>query len=231
MGQQLADLSAQRDQEPPDGPVFVDETGRRSRRYRRIGVIVGLACAAYAVVIVATLLSGNSSAPWLPVQGSKPESDKPAGKVDTSQLPTDPASPSTTPGATPGPSASGTNAVEPEPGESSTAGATPSGDASGKPDPGTSTGGGKPDPTGKPTKPDPDPTGKPTTTPDPDPTKTSDPPVDPPTESPDPGTVSGGGGEGGGPGPVAGGQATATYASSSYHAPEGSASAPEVVQP
>ncbi|MFE1844063.1 hypothetical protein [Streptomyces sp. NPDC059515] len=71
--------------EPSEGPVFVDESGRRGRRYRRIGLAVGLACAGYAVVIVATLLSGNSDAPWLPVPGQ--EADAPAGQVDTSPQP------------------------------------------------------------------------------------------------------------------------------------------------
>ena len=45
-----------------DAPVFVDETGRRGRTFRRIGITVGLACAAYAVVIVGTLLSGYEDA-------------------------------------------------------------------------------------------------------------------------------------------------------------------------
>ncbi|MEU6541705.1 hypothetical protein [Streptomyces sp. NPDC046859] len=70
--------------EGSDGPVFVDETGRRSRRFRRLGMAVALACAVYAVVIVATLLSGNSDAPWVPVEGPR---EKPAGQVDTSPLP------------------------------------------------------------------------------------------------------------------------------------------------
>ncbi|MFJ4952162.1 hypothetical protein [Streptomyces sp. NPDC088760] len=74
-----------------DGPVFVDESGRRSRRFRRLGQAVAVACAGYAAVIVATLLSGNSAAPWLPVPGQ--HEDKPASKVDTSPLP----SASTTP--------------------------------------------------------------------------------------------------------------------------------------
>ncbi|MGW0841348.1 hypothetical protein ACWD26_14490 [Streptomyces sp. NPDC002787] len=64
-----------------DGPVFVDESGRRRNLYRRLGIAVGTACAAYAVVIVGTLVSGNSDAPWLPVPMQK--DDKPAGKVDT----------------------------------------------------------------------------------------------------------------------------------------------------
>ncbi|UUU22551.1 hypothetical protein [Streptomyces sp. DSM 40750] len=68
-----------------DGPVFVDESGRRRNLYRRLGIAVGTACAAYAVVIVGTLVSGNSDAPWLPVPMQK--HDKPAGKVDTPPLP------------------------------------------------------------------------------------------------------------------------------------------------
>ncbi|WP_258544083.1 hypothetical protein [Streptomyces ipomoeae] len=68
-----------------DGPVFVDESGRRRNRYRRLGIAVGTACAAYAAVIAGTLLSGNSDAPWLPVPMQK--NDKPASEVDTSPLP------------------------------------------------------------------------------------------------------------------------------------------------
>ncbi|MFM9707972.1 translation initiation factor IF-2 [Streptomyces galilaeus] len=83
-----------------DAPVFVDETGRRGRTFRRIGITVGLACAAYAVVIVGTLLSGNAGAPWLPVPGQK--GDEPAGRVDTSGEPSSSVTP-TPPGfAAPG---------------------------------------------------------------------------------------------------------------------------------
>ncbi len=64
--------------EGSDGPVFVDASGRRSRLYRRLGIAVGVACAVYAVVIVSTLLSGNSNAPWLPVDGQ--QEGKPAGQ-------------------------------------------------------------------------------------------------------------------------------------------------------
>ncbi|SUO94462.1 Uncharacterised protein [Streptomyces griseus] len=75
--------------EPADGPVFVDESGRRGRHLRRLGLACGLAFAGYAVVVVATLFSGNSSAPWLPLPG--PEADRPAGGVDTPGLPEEPA--------------------------------------------------------------------------------------------------------------------------------------------
>ncbi|MFI1437610.1 hypothetical protein [Streptomyces fructofermentans] len=186
VGQQLEDWLVQQAkgapsaQEPSDGPVFVDETGRRSRRYRRIGMAVGLACAVYAVVILATLLSGNSSAPWLPVPGQ--DENKPAGKVDTPSLPADSVDPSGT--------------VSPSPGESPSAGGEITGtpEASGSADPSASVSGtGKtsdPKPSQTSTKPgsnpkpsnDPEPTDSEPATPDPDPTETatvdpSDPPA------------------------------------------------------
>ncbi|MFF0017922.1 hypothetical protein [Streptomyces sp. NPDC005374] len=106
--------------EGSDGPVFVDESGRRSRRFRRIGFAVGIACAVYALVIVVTLLSGNSNAPWVPMTG--PKDDAPAGKVDTSPAPAESAKPSVPvgvllPGVTPSVGAG----VTPAPGVSGTA--------------------------------------------------------------------------------------------------------------
>ncbi|MER6167485.1 hypothetical protein [Streptomyces violaceorubidus] len=89
--------------EASDGPVFVDASGRRSRLYRRLGILVGVACAVYAVVIVSTLLSGNSDAPWVPVPGQ--EEGAPAGRVDTTPLPSQSSLPTgagtATPQATP----------------------------------------------------------------------------------------------------------------------------------
>ena len=126
-----------------DRPVFVDESGRRSRRYRRFGMAVGIACAVYAVVIVITLLSGSSDAPWLPVPGQK--DDAPAGKVDTSPLPAESGHPSggsgsvapgniptasdgTTP--SPGASVSGTTGASAKPGAKTSASASPGASAS-----------------------------------------------------------------------------------------------------
>ncbi len=80
-------------------PVFVDESGRRSRRLRRLGAAVGVACAVYAVVIVATLVSGNSSAPWLPLPGEA--DDTPAGQIEISPLPSVSASPTGSESAAP----------------------------------------------------------------------------------------------------------------------------------
>ncbi|MDQ0910153.1 hypothetical protein QFZ22_006138 [Streptomyces canus] len=185
--------------ESSDGPVFVDESGRRSRRFRRIGIAVGLACAVYAVVIVVTLLSGNSNAPWLPVTG--PKDDAPAGEVDTSPMPAESAEPSLPAGVIPGTTPTVSGGVTPAPGAGVTApGATMS---PGKP--GTSA-----DPSATATQPG----GKPSVSADPStqPTQSVTPPpspsVTPPvTTSPDPSvapTETTGGGSAG-PGTVADG--------------------------
>jgi hypothetical protein len=160
VGRQLEDWLVQQAKGAPsaqdasDGPVFVDETGRRSRRYRRIGMAVGMACAVYAVVILATLLSGNSSAPWLPELGQKQE-DGPAGKVDTPPLPADSAGPTGSVSPSPGvtPSAGGTVTNSPGAGTSKdpSASASKTGES---PDPKPSVTNTKPD-TPKPTPPSP----------------------------------------------------------------------------
>ncbi|MDR6979904.1 hypothetical protein J2X68_006641 [Streptomyces sp. 3330] len=123
-----------------DVPVFVDESGRRSRTFRRIGIVVAIACGAYAVVIVAALLSGNAGAPWLPVPVPGQADDKPAaGKVDSTAEPDESASPrpgvpgGAVPGA-PGATAPASGAVSGKKGASKAPGtsgsAAPSGGAS-----------------------------------------------------------------------------------------------------
>ncbi|MCQ9133735.1 hypothetical protein [Streptomyces hilarionis] len=116
-----------------DVPVFVDESGRRSRTFRRIGILVGTACGAYAVVIVATLLSGNAGAPWLPLPVPGQGDDKPAaGKVDSTPAPDDsrtarPGGPGPAPADGKGTGASATGSAPGKPGAS--AGAAASGSA------------------------------------------------------------------------------------------------------
>lgn len=197
----MADLPAEAGQDgAADGPVFVDETGRRSRRYRRVGAIVGLVCAVYAMVIVGTLFSGNSSAPWLPMPG--PKDDRPASKVDTPNGTADPAGPSASSGMTPSPGATDDAGATASPDEDGGPGPSRSGDdgeagTTAGPDP-TSGGGGSdpdPDPTDGGGRPDPDPTGDPTA-PDPEPTHPTDQPTQQPTQSQDPGGEGGGGGGG-----------------------------------
>ncbi len=187
---------APRSSENSDGPVFVDESGRRSRRFRRIGMAVGLACAVYAVVIVATLLSGNSDAPWLPVENPK---EKPAGQVDTPPLPAESApQPSATGSVSPGTSPTASTDATASPG----ADASASGASATAENPGTSA---DPKPTatksitkpGTGSTPDPDPPTQPTTSdPDPSPTDGGGPteePTDPvTTDEPASGTVANG---------------------------------------
>ncbi|MFI6357551.1 hypothetical protein ACIBJF_34085 [Streptomyces sp. NPDC050743] len=165
-----------------DGPVFVDASGRRSRRFRRLGVAVGLACAAYPVVILVTLLSGNSSAPWLPVP------DRDAGtsavRVDISPRPSGSAEPSRSRSgsAEPAPPANGAFGPGVPVGSRTTSSAaatatpSPSGSAAG---PGASA---TPEPSTSSVKPT---SGRTTDAPDPGPSTSED-------SSPDP-TTSGGG--------------------------------------
>ncbi|MEV6959628.1 hypothetical protein AB0M97_10570 [Streptomyces sp. NPDC051207] len=117
--------SAAGGQDASDGPVFVDESGRRSRRFRRLGMAVALTCAVYAVVIVATLLSGSSDAPWLPVPGQQDQ--QPAGQVDTSPLPTGSTRPTGTGSPEPDTSPSPDDSTPPSPGTSTGAPAGPGG--------------------------------------------------------------------------------------------------------
>jgi hypothetical protein len=179
---------------PADRPVFVDESGRRSRRYRRIGMAVALACGVYAVVIVATLLSGNSNAPWLPVPTR--EDNPPAGQVDSPPLTAESAPPEdtadtgvTAPASTP---ATG-DATAPSPGPSA---AAPTAGV----DPGTRPrASAKPSPTATGTTPKPG-----TKATDPAPTEPADPPSTPVTDptptgeaTPQPTETTGTGGDGG----------------------------------
>ncbi|MET7381105.1 translation initiation factor IF-2 [Streptomyces sp. NPDC005526] len=177
-----------------DGPVFVDESGRRSRRFRRIGMAVALTCAVYAVVIVVTLASGNSNAPWLPVPGQA--DDPPASTVDTSPTPSDPARPPGTDGsgALPGSAPTAAAVVRPTPG--ATAGAPRV--SAGPTEPGASPVP-RPSVTGTPKTP-----GTGATVPA---VETSPPPVSP---SPDPSPSAGGGEPSPGPSPsqVSGGSGT-----------------------
>ncbi|WP_282689554.1 MULTISPECIES: hypothetical protein [unclassified Streptomyces] len=124
LGRQLAELPGE--PAPPDGsdgPVFVDESGRRSKTFRRLGWVLATVCAGYAVTLVFAVLGGNSSAPWLPLSGPKEEAkaeqveDLPetgAGTVDDGLSDDAPE---------PGPSASGSPAAG---ASGAPAGATPS---------------------------------------------------------------------------------------------------------
>ncbi|MFD9499087.1 hypothetical protein [Streptomyces sp. NPDC060035] len=123
LGRQLSELPVE--PTPPDstdGPVFVDESGRRSKTYRRLGWVLAAICAVYAVTLVVAVLGGNSSAPWLPLSGQE---EKKSGEVEVQPAPTDrTGSVAESPGPTPSSTASGPAA---------TAGATAIGGASAGP--------------------------------------------------------------------------------------------------
>lgn len=176
-----------------EGPVFVDESGRRRNLYRRLGIAVGTACAAYAVVIVGTLVSGNSDAPWLPVPMQK--DDKPAGKVDTPPLPAesdersdeaDGSVPDSGPGGGPAgatsspaaksPTGSSGRAKQPEKSAGAKPSAGPSAGVTSKPKPKPSVGVKDPEPSAsEPPKVDPSPSASPPPSPSPSETGAPDP--------------------------------------------------------
>lgn len=105
LGRQLADLPVEPSPpDPSDGPVFVDESGRRSKTYRRLGWLLATICAVYAVTLVAAVLGGNSSAPWLPITGQEEKQGEEVEVRPAQSAGTGPATES--PGATLGPSAS-----------------------------------------------------------------------------------------------------------------------------
>ncbi|WP_328317746.1 hypothetical protein [Streptomyces sp. NBC_00388] len=86
----------------PDTPVFVDASGRRGRKYRRIGWLVALACASYAALLVSTVVGGSSTAPWLLIPG--PADGKKADSVrDPAEPVASPAPGEQVPGATAAP--------------------------------------------------------------------------------------------------------------------------------
>lgn len=101
LGRKLWDLpAAPAVQEVSDGPVFVDESGRRSKKFRRLGWVVVIACACYAVTLAVALIGGNSTAPLLPGfgQSEKEQTDK----VEIQPAPSGSESATTSPGAIPG---------------------------------------------------------------------------------------------------------------------------------
>ncbi|MFJ9887777.1 hypothetical protein ACIQRW_18170 [Streptomyces sp. NPDC091287] len=182
LGRQLAELAGE--PAPPDGtdgPVFVDESGRRGKTFRRIGWVLASVCVAYAVTLVLALLGGNSSAPWLPLSetGEKAKAEQ----AEEAPAPDDTVGGPSGDSPEPGPSASGPAATEESgPPDDATPSATsvlvPAGSAG---DPSTSVAA---DPTRSPgaggaggsaggTEPDPT-------------TSTAEPPVDPSPPSPEP---------------------------------------------
>ncbi|MEU0299580.1 hypothetical protein ABZ252_08945 [Streptomyces sp. NPDC006175] len=129
LGRQLSELPVEPGPPAPsDGPVFVDESGRRSKTYRRVGWVLAGICAVYAVTLVVAVLGGNSSAPFLPLSRQE---EKHAEEVEVRPAPSD-ATVSGSPGATPSASASasGTVAAPPSRGPDASGSARPGASAS-----------------------------------------------------------------------------------------------------
>ncbi|MER6616538.1 hypothetical protein [Streptomyces xantholiticus] len=102
LGRKLRDLPIEPIVAPDsaEGPVFVDESGRRSKKFRRIGWVLAAACACYAITLVAALLGGDSSAPWMPGLGQA--GDKKPEQAEIQPAPTGRESTVVTPNAPPG---------------------------------------------------------------------------------------------------------------------------------
>ncbi|MCX5140598.1 MULTISPECIES: hypothetical protein [unclassified Streptomyces] len=115
LGRQLSELLPEPGApEGSDGPVFVDESGRRSKSLRRLGWVLAAICVGYAVTLVVALLGGNSSAPFLPLSGQ--EEHRKAEEVQTPVTPGTSSGAQVSPGALPSSSPSA-----PQTGESAAA--------------------------------------------------------------------------------------------------------------
>ncbi|MFG2426211.1 hypothetical protein [Streptomyces sp. NPDC048590] len=150
LGRQLSELPVEPGPpDPSDGPVFVDESGRRSKTYRRVGWVLAAICAVYAVTLVVAVLGGNSAAPWLPLSGQ--EEKKHAEDVEVRPAPSDGVV-SEAPGATPGATASVSAGATVRPSGTASAsvsakpGASASASAAGKPARGNSSSAPAPNP-------------------------------------------------------------------------------------
>ncbi|MEU6379983.1 hypothetical protein [Streptomyces sp. NPDC046909] len=107
-----------RGNESADGPVFVDNSGRRSKLLRRIGLLVGVLCVGYAVVLGLAFMGIGTSNPssLLPfgnggqggpgVQNGNGPGVQPQGGVGNTVKPT--GTPPALPSGVPTPSASAT---------------------------------------------------------------------------------------------------------------------------
>lgn len=189
LGRQLSELLPEPSApDDSDGPVFVDESGRRGKTLRRVGWVLAAVFVCYAVTLVIAMLGGNSSAPSLPISGQEEHQ-----KTEEVQAPASPdASPSTeaTPGASTGasqpapdpgssaalPGGTGTER-SPAPGTSSAAStqATPKGDTGTAGSSGSSTPAGEATASGRPAD-----DGTPVADPDPPAPDTTSPTAEPP---------------------------------------------------
>ncbi|MDF2272821.1 hypothetical protein P2Q00_46655 [Streptomyces coacervatus] len=85
-----------------EGPVFVDNSGRRSKLLRRIGLLAGVLCLGYAVVLGLAFMGIGTATPssLLPFAGGGPAGARnsgPGGAVPQGGTGTPPVKPSGTP--------------------------------------------------------------------------------------------------------------------------------------
>ncbi|MET9966644.1 hypothetical protein ABZZ80_12215 [Streptomyces sp. NPDC006356] len=100
-----------------EGPVFVDNSGRRSKLLRRLGLLVGVACLGYAVVLgmafmgIGTSLTPSELLPFANGQGGPGGGgNQPRGGVGNPVAPPS-GTPSAPPSGAPVPSTSASPAV------------------------------------------------------------------------------------------------------------------------
>lgn len=87
---------------PAAGPVFVDNSGRRSKLLRRIGLLAGVLCLGYAVVLGLAFMGIGTATPssLLPFAGGGPagaRDSRPGGTEPQGGIGTPPARPTGTP--------------------------------------------------------------------------------------------------------------------------------------
>jgi hypothetical protein len=85
-----------------EGPVFVDNSGRRSKLLRRIGLLAGVLCLGYAVILGLAFMGIGTANPssLLPFGGGGPagaQNSRPGGAQPQGGIGTPPAKPSGTP--------------------------------------------------------------------------------------------------------------------------------------
>ncbi|RPK50228.1 hypothetical protein EES39_06335 [Streptomyces sp. ADI92-24] len=136
LGRQLSELLPEPGApDGSDGPVFVDESGRRSKTLRRFGWVIAAVCVCFAVTLVGAVLGGNSSAPFLPLSGQ--DEHRKAEEVQVPPAPGESVGALVTPSATAGSSQSAPvdGSSAPVPGSSAAAGSSAPGAGSSPPGP------------------------------------------------------------------------------------------------
>ncbi|MCT9007048.1 hypothetical protein [Streptomyces rhizosphaerihabitans] len=65
-----------------EGPVFVDESGRRRSWLRSMGWIVAVSCVCFATALTALVSGSDSAAPWLPLPNGARKAHKDTSAAD-----------------------------------------------------------------------------------------------------------------------------------------------------